>query len=118
VSGLCALFINLSSKYGSLQSRRRESAANHTLMLYHQIMRFQEEQDFGRTPITSEAILSLFAAVAKLYSESRECARDIFVLHGIDYKHRPARHEGISPAHERTFKWIFNESEQDTRQSY
>lgn len=113
-----SLIIDLSSRYGNLQSRRRESVANHTLMLYHQIIRFQEEQDSGRTPITTEAILSLSAAVSKLFSQSRQCARDIFVLHGIDYKHRPARHEGISPAHERTFKWIFDKSEQDTRQSH
>ncbi|RSL41780.1 hypothetical protein CEP53_012557 [Fusarium sp. AF-6] len=116
--GLRALIIDLSSKYGSLQSRRRDAVANHTLMLYHQITRFQEERNSGRTPITSEAILSLSAAVMKLYSESRQCARDIFVLHGIDYKHRPARHEGISPAHERTFEWLFDRSEQDTRQSH
>ncbi|KAI8673882.1 hypothetical protein NCS55_00710000 [Fusarium keratoplasticum] len=109
----------LSSKFGNLQSQRKESVAHSAMVLLGEIQCFIEKRRrVDSTLVTSGPVLSFSTEVTKLLSESRRCARELFVLHGIDYEHRPARHEGISPAHETTFEWIFDRSKQDTKQSH
>ncbi|RSL66977.1 hypothetical protein CEP54_003444 [Fusarium duplospermum] len=106
------------SKFGNLKSRRKETVVNNATELLRQVHCFIEKRRLDSTLVTSGSIFSLSTEVMKLLSESRLCARELFVLRGIDYEHRPARHEGISSAHETTFEWIFDRSKQDTKQSH
>lgn len=68
------------------------------------------QQDRNRTSVSSAELGALTSEVSGLSIDSRNIAKEFAILRLLDYDQRRARHELISAAHERTFRWIFSPS--------
>lgn len=57
--------------------------------------------------MSPEELDALTSGMSGLSIDSRNIAKELTILKLLDYGQRDARHESISSAHERTFRWIF-----------
>ncbi|KAH8658622.1 hypothetical protein BGZ60DRAFT_456994 [Tricladium varicosporioides] len=61
------------------------------------------------SPLSQDDFETLTRDVNSLAITNRNYEREYTILSSLDYKRRPARHEAIPIAHQKTFDWIFKD---------
>jgi len=71
-----------------------------------QISKIRKQHD--RISFSEQEIEAMTTGVVEISRQSQQLARRQAILSTINYAQRPARHESIPDAHQRTFTWIFD----------
>ncbi|CAM1500670.1 Fc.00g098320.m01.CDS01 [Cosmosporella sp. VM-42] len=94
-----------------LQSRRSKHLKELLKVLGATQSKIQNlESDLDKKYLSSDEIEILTTNILELSGKAETYAKEHDLLRGIDYEHRPARHEKITDAHEKTFGWVFHPS--------